>query len=95
MLRELAGRGLGLTAVPPSWLHGPGPKVAVARLAPGVGENGPVHRLALVHLAAERLTPVGRLLVEHLTAQASAPGRGGVAGGGHADGRSWIGGRSA
>lgn len=96
MLRELARRGLGLTALPPSWLEGPGPEVATARFAPG----GPAHRLALLHLAAERLTPVGRLLVEHLTAQASAPGGGcaaggGVAGGGQQEGRSTIGGRSA
>lgn len=66
MLRELAGRGLGLTAVPPSWLRGPGPKVVAARFAPGAGEDVPVHRLALLRLPDERLTPIGLLLVEHL-----------------------------
>ena len=97
MLRELVGRGLGLTALPPSWLRGPGPEVAVARLAPGDGESAPPHRLVLLRLADKRLTPVGRLLVEHLRAALGGGHAGGghSGGGGQADGRSTIGGRSA
>ncbi|MGH2909665.1 MAG: hypothetical protein ACRDK8_10255, partial [Solirubrobacteraceae bacterium] len=83
---------LGLTAVPPAWLLGPGPEVATARFAPG----GPAQRLVLLALDDERLTPIGRLLVAHLSAwRAGQPDAGGEPGGGQQDGRSSIGGRSA
>jgi DNA-binding transcriptional LysR family regulator len=111
MIRALAGRGLGLTVAPRPWLEGPGPELATARLAPERGEDRAVHRLMLLRLADERLTPVGRLLVEHLHAglgeragagegqsRASPPGGSGAGqagAGGQHGGRSSIGGRSA
>ncbi|HLI60195.1 MAG TPA: LysR family transcriptional regulator [Solirubrobacteraceae bacterium] len=97
LIRALVARGLGLTVLPPSWLDGPGNELASARLTSDAGGGGPVHRLVLLRACDRRLTPVGRLLVEHLSAALGGGQAGGghSGGGGQADGRSTIGGRSA
>jgi DNA-binding transcriptional LysR family regulator len=60
-VRFLAHSGLGVSVVPASWAGGPGPDVAVARLA----EPAPRYRLSLLAPAAG-LSPAGRLLHEQL-----------------------------
>jgi DNA-binding transcriptional LysR family regulator len=59
-VRFLVNAGLGVSLVPVSWLHQPGPAVAVAALL----EPAPRHALSL--LAAGELPPAGRLLAERL-----------------------------
>lgn len=60
-VRWLAHAGLGVAAVPASWLERPGPEVGVATLA----EPAPRHRVAMLTPSAGA-TPAGRLLREHL-----------------------------
>jgi DNA-binding transcriptional LysR family regulator len=60
-VRRFAHAGLGVSVVPASWVEGPGPAVAVARLT----EPAPRHRLSLV-VPAAGLSPAGRLLHEQL-----------------------------
>ncbi|MBI5106170.1 MAG: LysR family transcriptional regulator [Solirubrobacterales bacterium] len=60
-VRFLVHAGLGVSAVPASWLDLPGPAVAVAELAPPV----PTHRVGLLALSGGT-TPAGRLLAEHV-----------------------------
>jgi len=62
-VRFLAHAGLGVAAVPASWLELPGPEVGVASLA----EPAPRHRVALL-LPADGATPAGRMLAEHVRA---------------------------
>jgi DNA-binding transcriptional LysR family regulator len=60
-VRYMAHAGLGASVVPVSWLDGPGPAVAVARLA----DPAPRYRLSLL-VPAAGLSPAGRLLHEQL-----------------------------
>jgi DNA-binding transcriptional LysR family regulator len=59
-VRFLVNAGLGVSLVPVSWLHQPGPAVSIAALI----EPTPRHALSL--LAAGELSPAGRLLAERL-----------------------------
>jgi DNA-binding transcriptional LysR family regulator len=60
-LRFLVHAGLGVSLVPASWLQQPGPEVGVAAPA------GPAPRYRLSLLSrADALTPIARLLHEHL-----------------------------
>jgi DNA-binding transcriptional LysR family regulator len=67
-VRFLAHAGLGLAAVPASWLDVPGPEVGVAALA----EPAPHHRVAVLALC-DGPTPAGRMLAEHVRAALATP----------------------
>jgi DNA-binding transcriptional LysR family regulator len=60
-IRELAGSGLGISAVPASWLQGEGVLVGIAEFA----KPEPRYRIELVR-PIDDPPPIGRLLVEHL-----------------------------
>jgi DNA-binding transcriptional LysR family regulator len=60
-VRFLAHAGLGVAAVPASWLDLPGPEVGSAALA----EPAPRHRVALL-APPDGPTPAGRMLAEHV-----------------------------
>ena len=60
-VRSLVAAGLGVAAVPGSWLERPGPAVGVADFRQG----GPRHQVALLASAATA-APAGRLLAQHL-----------------------------
>ena len=67
-IRHLAAAGLGISAIPTSWLRGDGPPIGLAELvAPPPG-----YQVALLSATAGRL-PVRQLLVDHLTRCFGAP----------------------
>jgi DNA-binding transcriptional LysR family regulator len=60
-IRRLASAGLGVSAIPASWLEDPGPIVGIAEFA----DPAPTYRVALL-AGSDGRRPVRDLLVEHL-----------------------------